>query len=276
MKKYLLLLLLPLFILASSCERRTKQDVLILYPNWADGISFTYLAKVMLEDKGYTVRLKRLEPGPIFASLSRGDADIYMCAWLPYTHKNYWDRYEKKLDVLGTIFNDGITGLVVPTYVDINSIEELNENKDKFGEKIYGIASGAGIYKNTEIAIEEYRLDFKQMASSETSMITALKKAVNHSEWIVITGWKPHFIWSDFDLKPLADPKGVYPTDRIETISRKGFAEDKPELASFFSKFSLDEKLVNELMNDVAIDRDPEVGAKKFYDKHKSELNFFD
>lgn len=158
MKKIGIILLAMATLMA--CERRYKQDVLMLYPNWTEGVAITYLAKVILEEKGYTVDLKRLEPGPIFAALSRGDADVYMAAWLPYTHEYYWDRFGDRLEVGGVVFDNGITGLVVPAYVDINSIEELNDHKDKFeGGKIYGIGAGAGIHGNTERAIKEYGLE---------------------------------------------------------------------------------------------------------------------
>jgi glycine betaine/proline transport system substrate-binding protein len=40
------------------------------------------------------------------------------------------------LVVIGEAFSDATTGLVVPTYVTINSIEELNANKDKFRVKL--------------------------------------------------------------------------------------------------------------------------------------------
>ena len=265
-------LILIILLLTTSCERRHKYDVVMLYPNWADGIAITYLAKVILEDNGYSVSMKRLEPGPIYTSLSRGDTDVYMDAWLPYTHKDYWDKYGSKLDIIGTAFDDGSTGLVVPSYVEINSIEELNSNKSRFGSKIYGIAAGAGIHSNTQKAIKEYNLELDQISSSETSMVTALKKAIAQKEWIVITGWKPHFIWSDFDLKVLEDPKGIYPTDRIEILSRRGFSEDKPELAAFYKNFVLNEKMLNELMTDVSADKDPTVGATLFYKKHKDTM----
>lgn len=272
MKKVLLIILAVLSL--TACERRRKQDVMILFPNWAEGIAITYLANHMLEEKGYTVDLKRIEPGPIYAALSRGDADIYMDAWLPHTHKDYWDRFGDRLDVAGVVFDDGITGLVVPSYVDINSIEELNAHKDKFeGGKIYGIAAGAGIHTNTEKAIKEYNLDYNQLTSSETSMITALKKAISNKEWIVITGWKPHYIWTMFDLKSLEDPKEVYPTDEIRIISRKGFSEDQPAVATFLKKFSMNMDQLGELMDDISSDRDPKVGAKIYYEKHREQLD---
>ena len=264
--------ILGLSILLSSCERRYKQDVLILYPNWAEGIAISYLGKIILEEQKYTVTLKRIEPGPVYAALSRGDADIYMDAWLPHTQKDYWKRYGKKLDIIGSVFEEGTTGLVVPTYVEINSIEELNDHKQKFDSKIYGIGVGAGIYYNTEKAINEYNLNFTQMASSETSMITALKKAVSQNEWVVITGWKPHFMWANFDLKTLDDSKGVYPTDEIKIISRKGFKDEKPQIATILENFKLSEELLNELMTEVDRDPNPEIGARRFYEKYKKLL----
>ncbi|NMA74140.1 MAG: glycine betaine ABC transporter substrate-binding protein [Bacteroidales bacterium] len=272
MRKILLSILILLIL--TGCERRRKQDVMILYPNWTEGIAISYLTKLVLEENGYTVALKRLEPGPIFAAISRGDADIYMDAWLPYTHEHYWKRFGDQLEVAGVIYDNGITGLVVPSYVEIDSIEELNDNKEKFeGGKIYGIAAGAGIHTNTEIAIKEYGLEFEQISSSETSMLAAVKRAISNNEWIVITGWKPHHMWNLFDLKPLSDSKGIYPTDEIKVISRKGFAEEQPELAKYFSQFKLDDKLIGELIDAIAIDQDPAVGVKTFYHKYKDKLD---
>ena len=58
--------------------------------------------------------------------------DVFLDAWLPNTHKDYWADYGDNLAKLGESFSSGITGLVVPSYVKNNSIEELNEHKDKF------------------------------------------------------------------------------------------------------------------------------------------------
>lgn len=271
MKKIGIILLALTMLMA--CERRYKQDVLMLYPNWTDGIAVTYLAKVILEEKGYTVDLKRLEPGPIFAALSRGDADAYMAAWLPYTHEYYWNRFGDRLEVGGVVFDNGISGLVVPTYVDINSIEELNDHKDQFeGGKIYGIGAGAGIHANTERAIKEYGLEYQQVSSSETAMLAATRKAGASNDWIVITGWKPHQMWAMFDLKPLEDPKGIYPTDEITIVTREGFAEDQPEIADFFRHLQLQDDLLAELIDGLADERDPEVPARRFYNKYRDML----
>jgi glycine betaine/proline transport system substrate-binding protein len=57
--------------------------------------------------------------------------------------KDYWADYGENLVVIGEAFSDATTGLVVPTYVTINSIE--NANKDKFKGEIIGIGGGAGL-----------------------------------------------------------------------------------------------------------------------------------
>ncbi|WP_319480743.1 glycine betaine ABC transporter substrate-binding protein [uncultured Draconibacterium sp.] len=251
-----------------------KKEVNILYPNWAEGIAFTHLAKVALEANGFEVELTNLEPGLIYGELSKDDSkgDVFMDAWLPNTHKDYWADYGDKLVKLGESFSNGTTGLVVPSYVTINSIEELNANKDKFDGEIIGIGSGAGIHANTEKVIEEYSLDFEQITSSGPAMVASLEKAIKNEDWIVITGWKPHFKWAKNDLKYLEDPKGIYPKDVCATISRRGFAEDMPKAGNFFKNFNLEEDQLYDLMGKIS-EAGEEAGAQQYYDANKAMID---
>ena len=246
-----------------------SQQVSILYPNWAEGIAFTHLAKAALEDKGYDIKITPLEPGPIYASIAKGDADVMMDAWLPHTHSDYWEKYGDKINKIGESFSGGTTGLVVPQYVDIDSIPQLNDNKDMFDGKIIGIGSGAGIHRNTEKAIKEYGLDFKQVTSSGAAMMASLKRAYDKQEPIVITGWKPHYMWADYDIKYLKDPKGVYPKDVCAIITRQGFKEDFPVLNEFFTNFNLKETQLYNLMDAIDKGDDELEAAKQWYMDHK-------
>ncbi len=253
---------------------KDQKEVSILYPNWAEGIAFTYLAKAALESHDYKVELTNLEPGLIYGELSKTNSkgDIFLDAWLPNTHKDYWADYGDNLVKLGEAFSGGTTGLVVPSYVTINSIEELNANKDKFNEEIIGIGSGSGIHANTIKAIDSYDLDFEQVTSSGPAMVASLEKAVKNNDWIVVTGWKPHYMWANYDLKYLEDPKGVYPKDVCAIISRKGFEEDTPKAAGFFKKFNLKEEQLYDLMAEIKAS-DEEEGAQKWYEANKELVN---
>ncbi len=273
----ILIIVAGLAFAVSSCGSGSSQNekkVTILYPNWGEGIAFTYLSKVALEDKGFEVDVINLEPGLIYGELSKENSkgDVFLDAWLPHTHAPYWEDYGDRLVKLGESFDDGTTGLVVPSYVTINSIEELNENAEKFGNEIVGIGSGAGIHASTEKAINEYNLDFEQLTSSGPAMVASLQKAVANNEWIVITGWKPHFKWSNFDIKYLDDPKGIYPKDVCAIISRRGFEEDKPEAAKFFKNFQLQEDQLYSLMGAIEADGE-EAGARKWYEANKAMVD---
>ncbi|MBS3769351.1 MAG: glycine betaine ABC transporter substrate-binding protein [Bacteroidales bacterium] len=266
----------------SSCQQGGQQEsareegaankseqVHILYPNWAEGIAFTHLAKAALEEKGYDIKITPLEPGPIYATLAKGDADLMLDAWLPHTHSDYWEKYGDQMNKIGESFSGGTTGLVVPQYVDFNSITELNDHVDTFDGEIIGIGSGAGIHGNTEKAIEEYDLDYNQITSSGPAMMASLRKAYNNQDPIIITGWKPHHMWADFDLKYLEDPKEIYPKDVCAIVTRQGFEGDFPVLQKFFTNFNLNETQLYNLMDAIEKGEDELEAADQWYNDHK-------
>lgn len=244
---------LTLVAAAATTLSLSAEDIKIAYPNWAEGIAMTNLvAAVLDEEMGYDVELTQADPGVIFAAIASGDQDLFLDAWLPNTHVDYWDKYGEDLENLGTTFGYGVTGLVVPSYVKVDSIDELNTIADELDGKITGIGPGAGITANTNLAIDEYDLDLVQMTSSGPAMTAALADAIKSEKAIVVTGWKPHWMFGRFDLKVLKDPKGIYPIDGIRKIARAGFSEDMPDVADFLKNFTLTEDQLLSLM--LAID----------------------
>ena len=174
--KKILYFLSFLLLLASCSGKKDDKTISIGYINWDDGIALTYLTEVILEQQGYHVVLKNADPAPIYATMARGKVDLLMDAWLPATQADYMKQYGKNLEILGKIYPDARIGLVVPDYVDIHSIEQLNANKEKFGGEIIGIDAGAGIMHATDMAIEEYNLDYKLLESSGPAMTAVLKE----------------------------------------------------------------------------------------------------
>lgn len=53
-----------------------------------------------------------------------------MDVWMPVTMEDYMKQYGDKLEVIGDIYDGARIGLVVPDYVTINSIEELNAERN--------------------------------------------------------------------------------------------------------------------------------------------------
>jgi glycine betaine/proline transport system substrate-binding protein len=217
----------------------SKGDVSIGYVLWDSEIASTNVLTQVFEKAGYDVELYAVDAGPLYQALAKGDVDLSVSAWLPSTQENYWTEYGDDIDLVRKNMEGTKIGLVVPTYVTIDSIDELNGVADKFDNTITGIEPGAGIMQNTEDAIEEYGLDYTLLSSSSAGMTAELSKAYKDEDWIVVTGWTPHWMFSRYDLKYLDDPKGVFGGDEyIGTLARTGLKEDKPEVYAILEKFN--------------------------------------
>ena len=67
------------------------------------------------------------------------------------------------------------------------------------------------------------------------AMAAALDRAITRGEPIVVTSWRPHWMWAAYDLKYLEDPEGVFgDAEQIHTIVSQDFADNGPEDALAF------------------------------------------
>lgn len=92
---------------------------------WDSTIASTNMMKVVLEDIGYEVDLAPMEANFMWASVANGEADAFLAGWLPVTHAAYYEDYQDDVVHLGTSMEGVKIGLVVPAYMDIDSIEDL-------------------------------------------------------------------------------------------------------------------------------------------------------
>lgn len=257
-------------------EQTEKETINLAYVNWAEGVAMTNLAKVVLEEKmGYNVELTMADAAPIYISLASGDQDAFLDAWLPITHESYMEEYGDDLDDLGPNFEGAKIGLVVPSYMNINSITELNDIAEELEGQIIGIDSGAGIMNRADEAIGTYALDLDLIAGSGPAMTAALSTAIEDEAPIVVTGWTPHWKFARWDLKFLEDPEGVFgEAEHINTITRKGLSEDMPEVAEFFKSFYMDGQQLGDLMGAISdSDEDPDVVAKAWMEENEDLIN---
>lgn len=269
-------------ILTAGCGQKPQGDAAdgqepktadLVYVNWAEGVAYTHLAMVVLEDKmGYEVNITAADVGPAYTAVAQGSYDAYMECW-PNLHKDYLDKFGNKLVSLGNVYEGTETGLAVPTYVPIDKVSQLSDHADKFNGVITGIDAGAGVMKQTEDQlIPQYGLDMKLMASSGPAMTAALKNAVENKEWIVVTAWKPHWMFGRWEMKFLEqDPdKVIWETGDIEIIGRVGLHADKPELARFLSNMYFTDEQLSDLMLQVQeSDEGVEAVARKWMNENE-------
>ncbi|MCL6517487.1 glycine betaine ABC transporter substrate-binding protein [Alicyclobacillus sp.] len=251
------------------------QTVHIGYVNWAEDVAVSNLWKAILEDKGYQVQLTALDAGPLFVGLSQGGLDVFLDTWLPYTHKNYMDRYGSQLEDLGQWYQgQAKIGLVVPKSVDVSSIDQLNAHASEFHGQIVGIDAGAGEMQVAKKALDAYGLKLNLVSGSEASMLSALQRAETNHQPIVVTLWSPHWAFAKWDLKYLDDPKGIFgKAEEIHAEANKQWAQSHPELVKWFSNFKLTDQQLGELEMDVNQSDDKLAGARKWMEDHRDLVN---
>lgn len=217
-----------------------KGKVGLIYVEWASERASTNVVKAVLEQMGYQVELTPVSAAAMWQAMGDGEADGMVAAWLPTTHAHYLAQVRDKVEDLGPNLKGTKIGLVVPAYVTMDSIDQLNANADKFDGKIIGIDPGAGLMSKTEKVMKEYGLDGMELVeSSGAAMTAALAGAIRNRQWVVVTGWTPHWMFATWDLKYLKDPKNIYGgEEEIHTIVRKGLKADKPEVYAVLDNFS--------------------------------------
>lgn len=112
-----------------GAQKGNGKEVSLVYVAWESEIASTNVIANVLEQEGYKVKLQQVEAGPMFAGVAGGSADAMVAAWLPTTHKDYYDKYKGKFEDLGPNLEGTKLGLTVPKYMKINSIEDLKKKK---------------------------------------------------------------------------------------------------------------------------------------------------
>jgi len=232
--------LLSLLLIFSVSSAHAGKKVKLAYVEWACATASTNVVKAVLQEKmGYRVKDMAVSAAAMWQATATGNVDGFVTAWLPTTHDMYLKGVKNKVEIVGTIFSGARVGLVVPQYVTIDSIAELNDHADKFDGKIIGIDPGAGMMSATERIIKDYGLDkMRLMEGSGAIMTASLANAYKRKEWIVVTGWSPHWKFARWKLKYLKDPKKIYGGEElIQTVVHKDLKNNKPEVYAFLKRF---------------------------------------
>ena len=188
-------------------QSRANRDkhVELVYVEWSSEVASANVIRVVLEQQGYTVTLTPVSAAAMWQAVASGDADAMVAAWLPTTHGHYLKRVKNKVVDLGPNLEGTRIGLIVPEYVKVDSITDLNHYADRFRQRIIGMDPG-GLMSKTEQVINAYQLDFNLIEGSGATMVAALNDAITNKQWIVVTGWTPHWKFARWNLKYLADP----------------------------------------------------------------------
>ena len=110
-----------------GAQEGNGESIDLVFVAWDSEIASTNVVSKVLEQNGYNTTLIQVEVGPMFAGVANNSADAMVGAWLPGTHVEYYETYKNDFVDLGPNLQGTKNGLVVPAYVNIDSIEDLKD-----------------------------------------------------------------------------------------------------------------------------------------------------
>ena len=254
-------------------KKAADKKVDLVYMNWDSEVASVNVLEQAMKQHGFDVNTTALDNTVAWQTVANGQADGMISAWLPNTHKTQWQKFGKSVENLGTNLKGAKVGLVVPAYMNVNSIEDLKNQADK---KIIGIEPGAGEMATVEKTMKAYNnlSDWTLVPSSSGAMTVALGEAIKQHKDIVVTGWSPHWMFNKYDLKYLEDPKGTMGTEEnINTVVRKDLKKDNPEAYKVLDQFNWTQKDMEAVMLDIQNGKSPEEAANKWIKAHQSQVD---
>ncbi len=223
-----------------------------VFNGWDESLATSLLWQHVLNSKGYNVTLEYADVAPVFQAVSDGDYDLVTDVWAPATHATYLEEYGDDMVEVGSWFDNAALTVVVNADAPIDSLAELADNADAFGDRIVGIEPGAGLTAAMQDSvIPTYGLgDMEFITSSTPAMLAELDTAMTNGDNIAVTLWEPHWVYGAYDVKNLEDPEGSLGTaEQLTTYSRLGFADDFPEVNEWMANFKIEADLLYDLEN---------------------------
>ena len=110
-------------------EKVDGEKIEIVSTPWDSERASESVVKVVLEQLGYDVTVTPVDPAIMFQAIANGEADATVAPWLPTTHNVFYEKHKEDIIDLGENLKGTQNGFVVPAYVDIDSIEDLQSKE---------------------------------------------------------------------------------------------------------------------------------------------------
>lgn len=251
-----MMLLIPITsaFAGDSCKKVRFSDV-----GWTDISATTAVATYVLKAMGYEPKTYLLALPVTFTSLKNHDIDLFLGLWMPTMTGDITPYLkEQSIELIRTNLEGAKYTLAVPKYVydaGVKSFSDLHKFGKKFKNQIYGIEAGNDGNRLIIDMIKKNAFNLGKWSireSSEQGMLGQVERAVKRKKWIVFLGWEPHPMNTDFQMAYLSGGDDYFGPNYggaiVQTVARKGFISECPNVGRFIKNLTFTLKMENEIM----------------------------
>ncbi|MCC5893994.1 MAG: glycine/betaine ABC transporter [Alkalibacterium sp.] len=114
--------------LITDVDTVNGEEIHLVSTPWDTERSSSHVMQAILEEVGYDVTITNVDPVVMFQAIAYDEGDASLAPWLPSTHGTFNEEFSDQIDDLGPNMSGTLNGLVVPEYMDIDSVEDLPAN----------------------------------------------------------------------------------------------------------------------------------------------------
>jgi choline ABC transporter, periplasmic binding protein len=221
---------------AAANEPESCQSVGLANVNWTGVTIKSEMMEYLLDTLGYETNLTTASVPIAFQSIADEQRDIFLGLWLPTQQSMIGPYLERgEIEQLSANLEGAKYTLAVPEYVweaGVRDFADLNDQKDRFEGRIYGIEAGNDGNALIQAMIDEDAFglgDWELMESSEAGMLTQVQRAVPRDEWVTFLGWAPHPMNINIDMRYLTGGDEYFGPNQggatVYTIASAGYAD---------------------------------------------------
>ncbi|WP_333684251.1 choline ABC transporter substrate-binding protein [Pontibaca methylaminivorans] len=250
---------------------------------WTDITSTTAATSVVLESIGYKVDVKVLSVPVTYVSLSKGDIDVFLGNWMPtmegdiakYRDDGTVETVRANLEGAKYTLATNAAGAAA----GIESFADIAPHGDRLDDKIYGIEPGNDGNRTVQTMIDDDAFGlggFKLVESSEQGMLAQVRRSGDDP--IVFLAWEPHPMNANFDITYLPGGDDYFGPNlggaTVYTNTRKGYAQECPNMGQFLENLSFTLEMENEIMGAILDDGvEPRKAATAWLTAHPEVLD---
>ena len=250
--------------------------------------SFHQVAAAVVEEvllrMGHTVEVREGPHPEMYPLLERGELQLFADSWLPGGHGSYWEQIRDRVVEVTPLFEGARFFWAVPDYVPAGQVAALPDlTRPEVIERmatlvVQGTTPGAGLTMRSQQLVRDYGLD-EAGWSHEIGDLQAIIRTVNEriaaGDWFVTPLWQPQYLNEVHDLRPLDDPRGVFPPpDRASLVAHRGAFDRLPERTrDVLRRIRYTIADVNAMDGAVNLDGlDPLAAARAWMDRHPDDV----
>ena len=158
------------------------------------------------------IETTQLDPAAAWAGAQRGDVDLITEVALP-NQQPLADKAKGEMELVSETYGDANQGWFVPTYAveaggeleGLTNVEQLNDFSDQLGGKLYDADPGWVTTEQNAKRLEGYGIELDHVTSGEAAELAELKRAYGSEEPIVLYLYRPHWVFSEYDMTQLEE-----------------------------------------------------------------------